>query len=147
MAEFPRTDPAWELSALEDMRRAVEALDHQTGNLYDYLDKGRPDSAGKAEAERRITEYDSLAESAMREYIKHIARLRRERPELVEQWVSEHISRLDGLMPRVGEIAASELERSTLLFVVDSLKKRWSGVLSGDDNPVVEHSAFCAYRP
>lgn len=147
MAEFPRTDPAWELSALEDMRRAIEALDHQTGSLYDYLDKGRPDGADKEEAERRISEYDSLSESTMREYVKHITRLRHERPELVEQWVSGHISRLDGLVPRLGEIATSELERNALLFVVGSLKKRWSGVLSGDDNPVVEHRAFRAVLP
>jgi hypothetical protein len=138
------TDPVYELSALESMRRAIEALDHQTGNLYDYLDKGRPDGADKEEAERRISEYDSLSENTMREYVKHITRLRRERPELLEQWVSGHISRLDGLVPEIGRIAASELERNTLLFVMESLKKRWNGVLSGDDNPVVEHSAFCS---
>ena len=82
------------VAAAQEERFSRVKFDHQTGSLYDYLDKGRPDGAGKAEAESRITEYDSLAESMKREYVKHIARLRRERPELVEQWVSEHFSRL-----------------------------------------------------
>jgi len=147
MAGPPRADPALEMSTLEELRRTVELLDHRIGGLLDYIDRGRPDQAEKESAERIISECEALAKAVNDDYVVQISRLRRDRYDLVERWVADHVSRLDGLVPVLGDIASSELERSTLAFVIDSLKKRWHAVLSGEDAPVLEHPRLWEGRP
>jgi hypothetical protein len=138
----PEADPVLELSALEGMRQAIEDLDSRAGSLYDYLDKGHPDEDGKMRAFETISGYESLSRNLTGQYVAHLTRLRRDRPELVSRWTSEHIARLAGLAGRIDGLASSASEASMLLYVIESLKSRWRGVLEGDDSPVSEHPAL-----
>jgi hypothetical protein len=136
---LPETDPVLEIGVLDSTRRAIQALDHRVGDLCDYIDKCRPSPGQTIEIHSAMTVYDGQIASLKEQYVLQLTRLRRERPKLVEQWVRDNIARLGRCREGMDGIAVSEMEAQTLLFVVDSLVERWRKVLSGDDEPVVEH--------
>jgi hypothetical protein len=134
------TDPVLEVGVLDSTRRAIQALDHRIGDLYDYIDKGMPSQGQVLETHSVISSFESQMASLKEQYVLQLTRLRRERPELVENWVRDNIARLERCRERMGEISSSDLEARTLLFVVDSLEERWRKVPSTNDEPLVEHT-------
>jgi hypothetical protein len=129
-----------ETGALESIRRSVEVLDHRIGLLHDRLDRDR-DADGSA-IERSLGNYEGVLKVQREQYLVQITTVRRICPGGLEEWVHGHIARLEALRPAVRDLAASDLEATTLSFVVDQLIQRWQRVPGGYDEPVLEHPSL-----
>ncbi len=132
----------YEEGALESLRRTIEVLDHAIGSLYDRLDRYPEPEEARRGVERRISDHDGTLAETKRQYVIQLNTMRVTSPEVVERWVLGRIERLEALRGRLGDLAASELERDTLEHVVGSLQERWRAVLDGSDEPVVEHPSL-----
>lgn len=130
----------YETEALESIRRSVEVLDHRIGLLYDQLDRDR--AADRSAIERSLGNYEGVLAVQREQYLVQITTVRRICPGELEVWVRGHVARLEALKPVVRELAASDLEAQTLLFVADQLIRRWQRVPGGYDEPVLEHPSL-----
>lgn len=81
-----------ELQQLEDLRASLEQHSHQVGHLYDYLDRGRPNSEQQAQAWQTIESSKQAAARAEKDLAAQIARLRSTQPRMLQMWTELHVA-------------------------------------------------------
>lgn len=79
-----------ETVALETLRQSIEAALQESGNLADYLDRGRPDAAQRRKAQQQMNELTSRAAAWRQDLARMVAAARAEHLPAFEQWIALH---------------------------------------------------------
>ncbi len=84
--------PREEIRKLENLRREAERAGRRQGELYNYLERGGPDSKEKGEAGREIDALEIIRSRTRDHLLEYHDKLSKDRGTLLQKWFELHIS-------------------------------------------------------
>ena len=122
------------LHRLESLRRIVEAAEHEAGSLYDYLDRGRPDTEVKIETWGQINKESGGANEAKSQLAQLVTFVRHHSPALIDRWVDTHLAIYHEIQ-RLGRAGRDPMPLEA--YVAAQAKAAWEQVRSGQREYVI----------
>lgn len=77
---------------LEELRQQIEAAEHTSGSIADYLDRGNPGEQERQEARAVMERHFDLARDYKRQLEELVTSTRRDAPQALEIWIDAHQS-------------------------------------------------------
>jgi len=124
---------------LEALRWAVADPESRAGSLADYIDRGHPDDAQLAEACADMERYQGEIATAMQALSAALAQARRERPDVVADWVAWHRERCRRIVAEPGpdrDAYGNISNHAVRVFVARETLAEWDKVLAGEQDYV-----------
>ncbi len=135
-----------ETVALEEKRRLIEACEHMTGELYDYLDRGKPSPEQESRTWKALRQLEAL-QGELRPELEQVIRdtpARNENP--VSVWAQKHIFICDQVLAEIQEGLSRYPDPELEAMITGRLKSEWAGVAEGEVVCVVEHKLMLQYH-
>lgn len=122
------------LHRLESLRRIVEAAEHEAGSLYDFLDRGRPDTEAAVETWGQINQGSGEAAEAKSQLAQLVSQLRQHSPALIDRWVDTHLAIYREIL-RLGRAGRDPMPLEP--YVAAQASAAWEQVRSGQRDFVI----------
>lgn len=128
----PASKPTIEaVHQLETAWREIEELQKKIGSAGDYLDRGRPGPADKANAEAFIRENKPKAQTLEAELEATLQTYRANQPEIVTIWVQAHLDTLAEIIAATKADKTALKENKTRLYIAKKTVDEWQAVRQG----------------
>ena len=114
-----------ETKRLEELRQKIETFENESGNLSDYLDRGKPNPSEQKAAMERMKHLDEEAKKLKTQLKSLIMNSPRE---ALEEWVNFHAAILNRIIAEPVKDANSR----TRVFVAKQTLENWEKVRSGE---------------
>jgi len=114
-----------EAAQLETLRQEIETAEYESGNVSDYLDRGRPNEKEKKQAEEQMRKKSAEAavlKQKLHEMIQNTPR------QAIEEWVNYHIAILQAILSESPKGANA----GTRKYVAQTTLEEWQSVLNGE---------------
>lgn len=123
---------------LEKMRQKIEDLNFQSGDRANFIDYGKPNPAQLKEAQETIKRLDVEAKTTQAELKQMLDTLRKQQPQVIEEWVKYHVSLLDLI------VAENSTDRNagTRKYMAKESIANWEKVRSGEVGYVGINESF-----
>lgn len=113
---------------LEKLRQKIEDLRHQSGDRSSYIDYGKPNPAQLKQAEEDLKKLDAEIVAGQAELKKMLDSLRKQQPQVVEEWVKYHVSLLEMVVAE----NSTDRDAGTRKYVAKETIEEWKKVLAGE---------------
>jgi hypothetical protein len=128
---------------IEKLRQKIENLNEKSGDRSDYIDYGKPNPAQLREAQETMKKLDVEIKAGQAELKQILDMLRKEQPQVIEEWVKYHIS----LLEQVVAENATDRDAGTRRFVAKQTIDEWNKLLAGEADYVNINGYFLkAYK-
>ena len=113
---------------LEKLRQKIEELHYQSGDRANYIDYGKPNPAQLKEAQDVLKKLDVEIKAGEAELKQMLDTLRKQQPQVVEEWVKYHISLLEMI------VAENSTDRNagTRKYVAKETIEEWNKLFAGE---------------
>ena len=131
---------------LESERLQLAKLHKDLGSMQDYLDRGRPSSEEQSKVSALMKEKELLLDEREKIYNNHLQILRQTEPNIVSEWVGQHLAVIDAIIntPQSSDMKISEKSLPVRLHVAHKTADEWREVLVGARNYVHINCYFLA---
>ena len=113
---------------LEKLRQKIENLNEKSGDRSDYIDYGKPNPAQLREAQETMKKLDVEIKAGQAELKQILDTLRKQQPQVIEEWVKYHIS----LLEQVVAENATDRDAGTRKYVAKQTIDEWNKLLAGE---------------
>ena len=113
---------------LEKLRQKVEDLNKQSGDRSDYIDYGKPNPAQLREAQETMKKLDVAIKAGQAELKQILDTLRKEQPQVIEEWVKYHVSLLEMIVAE----KSTDKNAGTRKYVAKETIDEWNKLGSGE---------------
>lgn len=123
---------------LEKLRQKIEELNYQSGDRANYIDYGKPNPAQLKEAQDVLKKLDVEIKAGEAELKQMLDMLRKQQPQVVEEWVKYHISLLEMVIAQ----NSTDRDARTRKYVAKQTIENWEKLRSGDVDYVHINDGF-----
>ena len=141
-----KRSPMKDTSALEEKRRLIEACEHMTGELYDYLDRGVPSPEQESRTWKALKQLETLQSELRPELEQAIRDTLVRSGNAVSVWAEKHIIICDEVQTEAREGLSRYPDPELEAKIAGRLKSEWAGVAEGVVVCVVEHKLMLQYH-
>lgn len=120
---------------LENLRLKHQELARELGSLYDYLDRGNPDTDKRAETRKQISDLNRLLPEARNTLLFEMENLRKGEPDILASWISAHIACCDLILAE-GENKKDGSYESVRHHCAEEIKTEWENIQRGENKAI-----------
>lgn len=113
---------------LEKLRQKIEDLRHRSGDRANYIDYGKPNPAQLKQAEEDLKKLDVEIEAGLAELKQMLEPIRKQQPQVVEEWVKYHVSLLEMIVAE----NSTDKNAGTRKYVAKETIEEWNKLHSGE---------------
>ena len=117
---------------LEKLRQKIEDLREKSGDRANYIDYGKPNPAQLKEAQETIKKLDVEIKAGQAELKQLLDTLRKQQPQVVEEWVKYHVSLLEMIVAE----KSTDKNAGTRKYVAKETIDEWNKLRSGETDYV-----------
>ncbi|KQC12496.1 MAG: hypothetical protein APR63_10880 [Desulfuromonas sp. SDB] len=135
------------MKKIEILRRRLEDIEYDIGNMYEYLNNSFPNEDEKSRTWTIIDDRRNEAKNIKLELKNILKGLRNKNPKLVEHWVELHQKACSHVQECYDKtVQERKIDRELMLFVVDKTIQEWEEVLDGKKDYVLFNRSLHQYH-
>jgi hypothetical protein len=112
---------------LEKLRQKIEDLREKSGDRANYIDYGKPNPAQLKEAEDTLKKLDVEINAGLAELKQLLDTLRKQQPQVIEEWVKYHISLLETVVVEISTDRNAGTRKYVAKETIGELNKMLAG--------------------